>query len=164
MLCDAANADAWAAQAVRAWSTQRETLSQQPTLTAHDACKLRDLRDALDNILAGVPNASALHDLGAVGFEISKIGEFRWTPKGSGWGWCYGAIVSEVLLSQHSGTWHRLKQCRNAECRATFYDSAWRNGTVWHNRNTCNLAVRDRIAPSVEAASSQTILHQRRVG
>jgi hypothetical protein len=164
MLCDVANADAWAAQAVRAWSMQRETQSQQPTLTAHDADKLRDLRDALDNTLAGVPSTSALYDLGAVKLAISGIGELLWTPAGHGWRWCYGAIIGEVLLSRHSGTWHRLKRCRNAACRATFYDSAWHNGTVWHNRNTCDPAVRDRVTPSVEAASNRTILHQPRVG
>jgi hypothetical protein len=143
---------------------QRETLSQQPTLTAHDAGKLRDLRDALDNTVAGVPKVSARQDLGSVEFAITGIGELHWTPRGHGWRWYYGAIVGEVLLSKHNGTWHRLKQCRNAACRATFYDSAWHNGTIWHNRNTCDPAIRVRVAPSVEGASSRTILHQRRVG
>jgi hypothetical protein len=162
MLCDATNADAWAARAMRAWSTQREKVSEQLTLTADDAGKLRDLRDALHNTLAGVPDANAPHDLGSVVFTInSGSGEVDWTPIGHGWRWCYGAIIGEVLLSQHSGTWHRLRRCRNGACCATFYDSAWHNSTVWHNRNTCDPAITDRVAPSVAASPSRAGLHRR---
>jgi hypothetical protein len=143
MLCEAAKAEAWGARAVRAWSVGRGTISQLPTLTSHDAAKLRDLRDALDSTLAGVPAANALHLLGTAEFAVAATGEIRWTPTGHGWRWFYCAILGEVLLSQHTGTWRRLKQCRNVACRATFYDSSWNNGAIWHNRNTCAPAFTD---------------------
>lgn len=166
MLGDAANADAWAVRAVQAWSTQRGTVSELATLTAHDARKLRHLRDALDRALAGVPDTNALRDLGAAELTITGISELRWAPIGHGWRWCYGAILGEVLLSQHNGTWRRLKQCHNASCRATFYDSAWHNGTVWHNQNTCAPAFTDRVAQPLhthtEAVSSLTDLRHNR--
>jgi predicted RNA-binding Zn ribbon-like protein len=43
------------------------------------------------------------------------------------------AIIGEVALSQETGTWRRMKQCRNPMCRATFYDSSW------NNRGVCRL-------------------------
>jgi hypothetical protein len=42
------------------------------------------------------------------------------------------AIMVEVVLSQETGTWRRMKQCRNPLCRATFYDSSWDNRGACH--------------------------------
>jgi hypothetical protein len=151
LLCNAANAEAWGAPAVHAWSVERGTTSQLPALTSHDAAKLRDLRDALDSTLAGLPAANALHLVGAAELVVAATGEIRWTPTGHGWRWFYCAILGEVLLSQQTGTWRRLKQCRNAACRSTFYDRSWDNGAIWHNRNTCAPTFTDSGSISVTA-------------
>jgi hypothetical protein len=146
MLCDNVNANAWAAHAVRAWSAQRGAVCEPPTLTAHDADKLRDVRNTLDSTLAAVPAVGARHALGPAEFTITYSSELLWTPRGRGWQWYYGAILCEILLSQHAGTWRRLKQCRNVECRSTFYDSSWNNGASWHNRRICDPAFTNRVA------------------
>lgn len=146
MLCDNATANGWAAHAVRAWSAQRGMVCEPPTLTSHDADKLRDLRNTLDNLLAAVPAVGAGHSLSAAEFAITNSSELFWRPTGRGWRWCCGAILVEILLSQHTGTWRRLKQCRNVECRSTFYDSSWNNGASWHNRRTCDPAFTNHVA------------------
>src|ERR1700754_3026203 len=138
MLCDNAQAAAWATHAVHAWSAQRDTICEPPAFASHDAHELRGLRDALDATLAAVPAEGAPHPLGAAEFTITYAGELSWTPTGLGWHWGDRAILGEILLSQHIGTWRRLKQCRNFECRATFYDSSWDNRAIWHNRGTCD--------------------------
>lgn len=140
------DANAWAAHAVGAWSTQRGTVGEPPTLTSLDTAKLRDLRDALDNALAGVIDVDARHPLGTAEFTIANSSELLWTPTGRGWRWYYGAILGEMLLSQHTGTWRQLKQCPNVECCATFYDSSWNNSATWHNRRTCDPAFPHHVA------------------
>jgi hypothetical protein len=149
MLCDNATANGWAAHAVRAWSTQRGMVCEPPTLTSHDADKLRDLRNTLDNLLAAVPAVGAGHSLSAAEFAITNSCELFWRPTGRGWRWCCGAILGEILLSQHTGTWRRLKQCRNVECRSTFYDSSWNNGASWHNQRTCDPAFTNHVAQQI---------------
>jgi hypothetical protein len=42
-------------------------------------------------------------------------------------------IWGEGLLSQQTGTWRRLKQCRASTCRSAFYDRSKNNSGVWHD-------------------------------
>jgi len=138
LLGDSAIAQAWAAHAVRAWSGQRGMYCQPPTLTNHDAGKLRDLRNALEHALAGVPLGRLDSLLGTVQFTLVHAAEISWTPRGQGWRWFSGAVLGEILLSRQAGTWQRLKQCRNSACQAAFYDSSWNMSGVWHNPGACS--------------------------
>jgi predicted RNA-binding Zn ribbon-like protein len=68
------------------------------------------------------------------------MGEVGWRPTGSGWQWLYSVILTEVLIGQHVGTWKRIKQCSNKNCRATFYDRSWDQRETWHNARACGSA------------------------
>ncbi|CAN5680547.1 CGNR zinc finger domain-containing protein [soil metagenome] len=136
LLSDATHANLWGAPAVHSWSARRGTASEPPALTEHDAAMLRDMRDALDDTLAGGSVETPLLD-GVAGFKATGTNRISWLPTGFGWHWFGGAVLGEILLSQHTETWKRLKQCANAGCRATFYDSSWDNSAVWHNGTTC---------------------------
>jgi hypothetical protein len=94
MLCDNATANGWAAHAVRAWPAQRGAVCEPPTLTAHDADKLRDVRNTLDSTLAAVPAVGARHPLGPAEFTITNSSELLWTPTGRGWQWYFTAPFS----------------------------------------------------------------------
>ena len=138
LLGTAARARAWGAAAARAWSADYGVDAPTTTMTQHDAARLRELRAAVADLVAGVPTAVALHAMPHPTMTLSGGGdEIRWIPAGAGWRWFLGAILGEVALSQHAGTWKRLKQCRNSSCGATFYDSSWRNTGAWHNARTC---------------------------
>ena len=134
LLSDAAHATVWGAHAVRSWSARRGTAPEPPALTDADVAMLRQVRGTLDDTLAGGP----LQLLGTADVTVSGTGEMCWKPAGLGWHWFYGALLSEILLSRHTKTWQRLKQCHNDGCRATFYDSSWDNTAVWHNATTCD--------------------------
>ena len=69
----------------------------------------------------------------ALAIALGVAGEMSWMPTGHGWRWLASAIMGEVALSQETGAWRRMKQCRNPKCRATFYDSSW------DNRGVCRL-------------------------
>jgi predicted RNA-binding Zn ribbon-like protein len=133
LLGDAERARAWAATATRNWSVLRGTQYPTLTLTDDDAAHLRDLRDVLDTVLTGRPTEPPRHALGTAELTLGVTGEMSWMPRGHGWRWLRSAIMGEVALSQETGTWRRMKQCRNPKCRATFYDSSW------NNRGACRL-------------------------
>jgi predicted RNA-binding Zn ribbon-like protein len=133
LLADATHAEDWSTRAARAWSLERDIEAQPPVLADGDAVKLRDLRALIDALVSGEsPSGAGGGDLGAAAFTLSKEGELRWQPMGRGWRWWSAAICCEVLLSQHLGTWQRLKRCRNDSCGVVFYDRSWNNSAASH--------------------------------
>jgi hypothetical protein len=138
LLCDAAHANEWGAHAVQTWSARRGIASRPPTMTNHDAAMLGHVRDTIDELLAGIPTDDAIHPHATTELVVADTGEIFWNPTGSGWRWYYCALLGEILLSQRTRTWQRLKQCRNDDCRAAMYDSSWNNSAVWHNRRACD--------------------------
>jgi hypothetical protein len=133
LLGDAEHANAWAAIAIRNWSALRSAQHPSLVLTDHDAARLRELRDYLDMALTESRMMAPLHVIGTTGITLGVAGEVSWRPTGHGWCWLASAIMGEVALSQETGMWRRMKQCRNPLCRATFYDSSW------DNRGVCRL-------------------------
>ncbi len=90
LLRDSANAEAWAAHAVRAWSAEREISSLPPALTNHDAGRLRDLRSALERALAGVPLGRLDSFSSTARFTLTDAADISWMPRGQGWRWLNG--------------------------------------------------------------------------
>jgi hypothetical protein len=133
LLGDAEHARVWAATAARNWSVLRG--EHYPTLALTDAAaaRLRELRDVLDMMLSG-----------------SRIKPPRWVGS---------AIMGEVVLSQETGTWRRMKQCRNPKCRATFYGSSWDNRGVCRPHPTTS--ARTPVKASVQL-QQQTNLNKER--
>jgi hypothetical protein len=137
LLGDGRCAQAWADTAVWGWSRLRDGDFRAPRLTDADAGRLRYLRDMLDSGFdAGFdtePRVPGLH--ATVGLTL-RGSEVSWTPSGDGWQWLYSVIMGEVLIAQLSGLWSRVKQCRNQECRATFFDRTWDKREIWHDSLT----------------------------
>jgi predicted RNA-binding Zn ribbon-like protein len=140
LLANGFEAEEWAMDAVRNWSARRGVDMQPPSLADRDAAKLRELRDSLRSLVGGASSPTVVL-AGAGEFTIDAAGEGRWMPVGEGWRWCWGAILGEILLSQHAKTWSRLKHCGNGACGATFYDATWNSGSRWHNARTCDPAL-----------------------
>ena len=137
LLGDLDHARTWAERAVRGWSEMRETKATLPELTEHDGAKLRELRDTVDRLLGEVPTEFDRHCLATVQLAVDENGHIIAMATGHGWRWFASAIWSEILLSQHTGIWERLKQCRNPACRSTFYDRSWDKREVWHTATAC---------------------------
>ncbi|GBG38706.1 peptide chain release factor 2 [Mycobacterium montefiorense] len=130
LLGDAKQAEDWSTRAARVWSLERGIEPRPPVLADGDDAQLRARVRAL---VSGICTAAAAcGDLGAANFMLSIDGDLHWQPAGDGWRWWAAAICSEVLLSQHSGAWTRLKECRNGSCRVVFYDRSWNNATALH--------------------------------
>ncbi|MGO9924940.1 MAG: CGNR zinc finger domain-containing protein [Mycobacterium sp.] len=146
LLADTALARDWAAGAVRTWSALRGLDVQSPPLDDADVAKLRSLRDAIAKLVAGEPPTARRTDAISASFALSKTGEVRLEPAGSGWRWLASALWGEILLSQQDGTWRRIKRCHNHHCASTFYDRSKNNSGVWHNVKTCGNAANLRAS------------------
>jgi hypothetical protein len=144
LLGNAEQANAWAANAIQKWSALRSMRSPKLTLTDDDAARLRELRDLLDMVVTERAVERRQHDLGTAAVTMNVDGEMSWMPTGRGWCWLRSAIMGEVVMSQETGTWRRMKQCRNPLCQGTFYDSSWNNrGICRHPSPTSVTAVAD---------------------
>jgi CGNR zinc finger len=146
LLADATRAGDWAAGAVRAWSAVRGLDVRPPTLSGADLAKLRALRDTFAQLVTGEPSAGRGTGAVSASFGLSGTGDVRLEPAGSGWRWLASALWGEILLSQHDGTWRRIKRCHNPRCGLTFYDRSKNNSGVWHDVKVCGNAANLRAS------------------
>lgn len=146
LLADPELAADWAATAVRAWSSVRGVDLSPPKLGDTDLGKLRAVRATMERLVAGEQPGSRGAGGVAATFALSDAGEVRLDPSGSGWRWLASALWGEILLSQHAGTWRRIKRCHNHRCGSTFYDRSKNNSGVWHDVKTCGNAANLRAS------------------
>jgi hypothetical protein len=146
LLADPKLAQSWVPNAVQAWSTTRGDDMRPPTLTPADLTKLRALRATIADLITRDESGSP--GIGSVpaSFALSDNGDVRLEPAGNGWRWLASALWGEILLSQQTGTWRRLKQCHNPDCRSTFYDRSKNNSGVWHDVKVCGNAANLRAS------------------
>jgi predicted RNA-binding Zn ribbon-like protein len=151
LLADPALARSWATDAVRAWSATRDHDVHPPALNAADVAKLRVLRATITGLMSEDTDDRPADARPALGFAsaslgLSDTGEVRLEPAGRGWRWLASALWGEILLSQQTGSWGRLKQCHNPDCRSVFYDRSKNSSGVWHNVKTCGNAANLRAS------------------
>ena len=137
-----------------AWSAGRGHTLRAPTLTESDVARLRDLREMLSSWVAGEPTAGTSPLPGSAAFTLGDGGEVQWTPTGRGWRWWAAAVWGEILLGQRTGTWRRLKQCRNPHCRSAYYDRSKNNSAVWHDVKVCGNAANLRASRARRRAAA----------
>jgi hypothetical protein len=154
LLAELSRAQAWAIQAVAAWSAHRDQQPRVPALTDSDLSRLRALRSELAAMVAGEPQGSSGIRSATASFAVSEAGEVRLDPAGHGWRWLSSALWGEVLLSQQTRTWRRLKRCNNPGCRSTFYDRSKNSSGVWHNVKTCGNAANLRASRARRRAAA----------
>jgi predicted RNA-binding Zn ribbon-like protein len=146
LLADTELAQMWATSAVESWALSRDDDVHPPALSTADIGKLRTLRATIANLIAGDTAAGDVSGDVSASFGLSDAGEVRLEPAGKGWRWLASALWGEVLLSQQTGTWQRLKQCHNHDCGSTFYDRSKNNSGVWHNVKVCGNAANLRAS------------------
>ncbi|HKI40595.1 MAG TPA: CGNR zinc finger domain-containing protein [Mycobacterium sp.] len=146
LLADSELAGEWAAGAVRRWAGLRGVEVRPPAFDDADLASLRSLRSTIGSLVAQEPPRSRGTGAFPASFGLSDSGEVRLEPSGSGWRWLASALWGEILLSQHAGTWRRVKRCHNHRCGSTFYDRSKNNSGVWHDVKTCGNAANLRAS------------------
>ncbi|MFF7190686.1 CGNR zinc finger domain-containing protein [Streptomyces sp. NPDC008222] len=141
LLADLGDAQAWLDQALEQWGEVTGTPMAGIELEAHDQEELRGFRDDLRQAAAR-GNDDALPPLhtAATAIQLSGDGQVRLEPRGTGWRRVAALALIEVFLAQQTGTWPRLKMCRNDRCGTMFFDRSRNNSGVWHNVKICGNA------------------------
>lgn len=145
LLADPELAGDWAASAVAAWAAARG-VDLPPPLDDVDLAKLRAVRAAIGRLVSGESPSGQGAGVVAASLTLSEAGDVRLDPSGSGWRWLASALWGEILLSQQTGTWRRIKQCHNPQCGTAFYDRSKNNSGVWHDVKTCGNAANLRAS------------------
>ncbi len=146
LLGDSDLAREWALSAVGGWARLRGLEVQPPALDEADLVRLRSLRTTIGSLVAQEPPPGRGTGAVSASFGLSESGEVWLEPSGSGWRWLASALWGEILLSQHAGTWRRVKRCHNHRCGSTFYDRSKNNSGVWHDVKTCGNAANLRAS------------------
>jgi predicted RNA-binding Zn ribbon-like protein len=134
-------AQGWADEALREWCNDTARVYRRVKLKKADVIALVELRAGLAAALPGSNGADsrmvgALADA-TISAEIGGEGRVRLYPVGVGWQWITAALAIEMSQAQVTGTWRRLKTCRNPRCPAVFYDRSPNNSGAWHDVRTC---------------------------
>lgn len=143
LLADPASAQRWLQNAARQWAHVHGLTSPELVLNETGLKSLLELRSTVAGLLAvaadqrpdGEPvniqlqvRANLVSDAeGRVGIE----------PVGTDSSWLESAVWSEILLAQRTGTWSRLKLCREPGCRSAFYDTSRNHSGIWHDVHSC---------------------------
>ena len=128
-------AQSWWEETVGPWARARGT--QVPRVQPGEPGRraLARLRDRVDSLLAGDPDA-----LGEVAVTVRGL---RAEPRGTGTAWLAGALAVAALEADDLS---RLKTCRNRFCPCAFYDRSRNNSRVWHDVHTCGNAANLRAS------------------
>ncbi|TCN40077.1 putative RNA-binding Zn ribbon-like protein [Kribbella orskensis] len=146
LLADHATTQQWLEEASRQWAGERGLKPPDPALSETDLQALRELRASVQDMLAIPPDErptdpvavpSAVTHRAQVYLVTDEQNRVAMVPVGAGAGWLASAIWSEILLAQRTGTWSRLKLCREPGCVSAFYDASRNGSGVWHNVRSC---------------------------
>jgi predicted RNA-binding Zn ribbon-like protein len=119
-------------------------------VTDSDAAAARELRDALlslmlahsgDEDTSSQEIESAERYLGRVAaryplLPVVGVGDVSLGPAPTGIDGVFATVLAGVTELARTGTWTRLKACRNSICHVAFYDRS-RNGSAAYHASTC---------------------------
>jgi len=146
LLADHATARQWLRGAADQWARVRGLQPPGLSLSETDLQALRELRAAVQEMLAIPPGQRAADPFGGPHAVTPRAqaqlvsdsqGQVAMVPLGAGGSWLASAVWAEILLAQHSGAWARIKLCREPGCRSAFYDASRNGSGTWHNVRTC---------------------------
>ena len=130
------------------WLRERGLLEPGARAEAEGFVAARELRSslrrlALLNTLGETPDPELLaalsEALAPVALRVVPDGRGRLvaTPAGEGVERALGAIVAVVLEAQASGSWSRVKACRQETCGWVFYDGSRNLSSSWCSMSIC---------------------------
>ncbi|MFD8999562.1 CGNR zinc finger domain-containing protein [Streptomyces sp. NPDC059582] len=157
LLADAGEAQAWLTRALSQWSRCTGTAAAGFELGPDGHEDLRAFRDALRRAVEhGSDDALPPLHTAAIALQLGGNGRIRPEPRGTGWRRVAALALIEVFLAQRSGTWQRLKICRNEKCGTAFFDRSRNNSGVWHDVKVCGNAANLRAYRARQRARGES--------
>lgn len=152
-----------------AWLAGCGLATTPATVSEADRGRLVEVREALRELLAardtGESAAVAQRQLGRAARQspltvaFDRDGRAELVPAGAGTDAVIARLLGEVTAASTTGSWDRLKVCRNDACRWAFYDASRNHSGVWCSMAVCGnrskgRRFRDRRGRSARAGSS----------
>jgi predicted RNA-binding Zn ribbon-like protein len=129
------------AAGARSFLVDQDLVGADVEVTAADAARLRELREALRALLLannGLPlDEGAVEVLNraaagsALGAQFAADGTLGLGGRGTGVDGAIGALIAIVFEAVADGTWGRLKACREDTCEWAFYDRSRNRSSQW---------------------------------
>jgi predicted RNA-binding Zn ribbon-like protein len=140
LLASEERAGLWLTAALEQWSAATGQPAPDLRVAEADLAPLRRLRESVRALVGahceGVSQPFSLPGV-SLALRFDSAGRVRYGTSASGWRGIAALIAVEILLSQHTGTWHRFKRCPYPTCGVAFYDQTRNNNRVWHDVRTC---------------------------
>lgn len=117
-----------------------------PSATEGELARLIELREALRSVLCTHHDGDSADDALAVIDGAMRWGEVRprlsatdldFTSVTGGAAGLVGNLLANVASTAATGTWQRLKACRNDACRWAFYDHSRSRTGRWCSMQVC---------------------------
>jgi len=135
-----------------AWLREKGLLAAGGRVTAAEAARLRELREALRALVAanrrGRPDPAALAVIGAAAAEAGLVvaldGDGRTTlcPAAGGAGGAVATLLGILHEAQLTGDWDRMKGCR--QCGYAFFDRSKNRSAAWCAMAICGNRTKNR--------------------
>jgi predicted RNA-binding Zn ribbon-like protein len=159
LLGDIDLAKQWLDDACSTWNALMPSSLEVPTIDERGMRALREFRENLMTVVLSrdVDTTSQLPlDSQSLDIQLGHDGTVRLVPYGNDWRAMHARLLVEIYTAQVSGTWSRLKVCRNDRCRGAFFDRSKNNSGVWHDVRTCGNVANLRASRARRRAREQT--------
>lgn len=136
------------------WFGAAGMLTRSARVTSSEVQQMRALREDIRQLLGINGNGSGFEDMPALDKQLRdtpvklalsqhdrlvvSLGPFSSGTQ------AMSQLVGVVFSAQESGTWRRLKVCRNDACRWAFYDSSRNRSGTWCSMQECGNRLNNR--------------------
>ncbi len=129
---------------LRTWLAAHGREAAGRAATADELALAREIRTELREILRGNCNGDTLTSprLDALAARVPLRARFTHPevslqPAGEGVIGVLGEVLAAVVVADRTGTWRRLKLCRDDACQAVFYDRSKNASRCWCSMRVC---------------------------
>jgi predicted RNA-binding Zn ribbon-like protein len=132
----------------QAWLKEKGLIDPGDRISAADAARLRELREALRALVvaSGTPNASAAATVRTQRAElrmtVDDTGATVLTPAGRGADAAVARLLGILHEAQLIGDWSRMKACR--QCEYAFFDRSKNRSAAWCSMSICGNRTKNR--------------------
>jgi predicted RNA-binding Zn ribbon-like protein len=134
------------AQKARAWLREKRLVAPGDRVSAADAKRLRELREALRALVAanrggGQPGAGVIRGA-PLAVVVDGAGRTTLEPVGGGVDRAVATLLGILHEAQLTGQWSRMKGCRR--CGYAFYDRSKNRSATWCAMAICGNRMKNR--------------------
>jgi predicted RNA-binding Zn ribbon-like protein len=132
----------------RAWLAEKRLIGPGERISAADARRLRELREALRALIVagGEPNAAAASIVrsqpAGLRVSIDDAGTTALAPASGGADGAVATLLGILHEAQLTGDWSRMKACR--QCEYAFFDRSKNRSATWCAMSICGNRTKNR--------------------